>query len=80
VSLEARMACGIGYCHGCSHGAVGESEEAPLVCREGPVFAASLQPSADLAAHDSAHAPPTTVRPAQAAGRPLNGRGRRADG
>jgi dihydroorotate dehydrogenase electron transfer subunit len=38
VSLEARMACGIGYCHGCSHGAVGESEEAPLVCREGPVF------------------------------------------
>jgi dihydroorotate dehydrogenase electron transfer subunit len=38
VSLEARMACGIGYCHGCSHGAVGESEEAPLVCRDGPVF------------------------------------------
>ena len=28
VSLEAHMACGIGYCHGCSHGAVGESEEA----------------------------------------------------
>ena len=41
VSLEARMACGIGYCHGCSHGAVGESEEAPLVCREGPVFRAT---------------------------------------
>ncbi|MBX5490149.1 MAG: dihydroorotate oxidase electron transfer subunit [Chloroflexi bacterium] len=38
VSLEAHMACGIGYCHGCSHGAVGESEEAPLVCRDGPVF------------------------------------------
>jgi dihydroorotate dehydrogenase electron transfer subunit len=45
VSLEAHMACGIGYCHGCSHGAVGESEEAPLVCREGPVFRASNQPS-----------------------------------
>ena len=28
VSLEAHMACGIGYCHGCSHGAVGESEAA----------------------------------------------------
>lgn len=38
VSLEAHMACGLGYCHGCSHGAVGESEEAPLVCRDGPVF------------------------------------------
>jgi len=46
VSLEAHMACGIGYCHGCSHGAVGESEEAPLVCREGPVFRASCQSSA----------------------------------
>ena len=44
VSLEAHMACGIGYCHGCSHGAVGESEEAPLVCREGPVFRARHQP------------------------------------
>ncbi|HEY7068378.1 MAG TPA: dihydroorotate oxidase electron transfer subunit [Chloroflexota bacterium] len=43
VSLEAHMACGIGYCHGCSHGAVGESEEAPLVCREGPVFRATRQ-------------------------------------
>jgi dihydroorotate dehydrogenase electron transfer subunit len=47
VSLEAHMACGIGYCHGCSHGAVGESEEAPLVCREGPVFRASHQPTAE---------------------------------
>ncbi len=45
VSLEAHMACGIGYCHGCSHGAVGESEEAPLVCREGPVFRARLAPA-----------------------------------
>jgi dihydroorotate dehydrogenase electron transfer subunit len=42
VSLEAHMACGIGYCHGCSHGAVGESEEAPLVCREGPIFRCGL--------------------------------------
>jgi dihydroorotate dehydrogenase electron transfer subunit len=46
VSLEAHMACGIGYCHGCSHGAIGESEEAPLVCRDGPVFRASRQRSA----------------------------------
>jgi dihydroorotate dehydrogenase electron transfer subunit len=80
VSLEARMACGIGYCHGCSHGAVGESEEAPLVCREGPVFAASLAPAADRAGHGSADAPPTTARPAEPAGRPVDGRGRRVHG
>ncbi len=39
VSLEARMACGLGYCHGCSTGQVGLPEEAPLVCKDGPVFA-----------------------------------------
>jgi dihydroorotate dehydrogenase electron transfer subunit len=51
VSLEAHMACGIGYCHGCSHGAVGESEEAPLVCREGPVFRATYHPAASRLQH-----------------------------
>ena len=40
VSLEARMACGLGYCHGCSTGYPGLAEEAPLVCKDGPVFAA----------------------------------------
>ncbi len=39
VSLEARMACGLGYCHGCSTGHPGLAEEAPLVCTDGPVFA-----------------------------------------
>lgn len=39
VSLEAHMACGLGYCHGCSTGAPGLAAEAPLVCTEGPVFA-----------------------------------------
>jgi dihydroorotate dehydrogenase electron transfer subunit len=41
VSLEAHMACGLGYCHGCSSGAPGLAEEAPLVCRDGPVFRCS---------------------------------------
>ena len=38
VSLEAHMACGLGYCHGCSTGGTAGAEEAPLVCRDGPVF------------------------------------------
>lgn len=38
VSIEAHMACGIGYCHGCASGARGEGEESPLVCVDGPVF------------------------------------------
>lgn len=38
VSVEARMACGLGYCHGCSTGGTGSESEAPLVCRDGPVF------------------------------------------
>jgi dihydroorotate dehydrogenase electron transfer subunit len=39
VSIEARMACGLGFCHGCATGIVGASEESPLVCVDGPVFA-----------------------------------------
>ena len=38
VSVEAHMACGLGYCHGCSTGGTGAETEAPLVCRDGPVF------------------------------------------
>ncbi|RGC69192.1 Dihydroorotate dehydrogenase B (NAD(+)), electron transfer subunit [Micromonospora sp. MW-13] len=38
VSVEAHMACGLGYCHGCSSGQRGEGREAPLVCLDGPVF------------------------------------------
>ncbi|MEV0195757.1 hypothetical protein [Nonomuraea sp. NPDC050691] len=38
VALEAPMACGLGYCHGCSTGTQSSMEEAPLVCRDGPVF------------------------------------------
>lgn len=38
VSLEAHMACGIGYCHGCSSGQRTATAEAPLVCKDGPVF------------------------------------------
>ncbi|GAA0943162.1 dihydroorotate oxidase electron transfer subunit [Pseudonocardia zijingensis] len=38
VSLEAHMACGLGYCHGCSTGGPAEAQESPLVCRDGPVF------------------------------------------
>lgn len=36
VCLEAHMACGLGYCHGC---ATGTGNGPPrLVCRDGPVF------------------------------------------
>jgi dihydroorotate dehydrogenase electron transfer subunit len=38
VSLEAHMACGVGYCHGCATGTRGGPEESPLICRDGPVF------------------------------------------
>lgn len=39
VSLEAHMACGLGYCHGCAAPVESaETEEGPLVCVDGPVF------------------------------------------
>lgn len=38
VSLEAHMACGIGYCHGCSAGRRSADAEDPLICRDGPAF------------------------------------------
>jgi dihydroorotate dehydrogenase electron transfer subunit len=37
VSLESRMACGIGACYGCSRKTVGGNRK---VCRDGPVFPA----------------------------------------
>lgn len=39
VSLEAHMACGIGYCHGCASGRRDPAAESPLICAVGPVFA-----------------------------------------
>lgn len=39
VAVEAHMACGMGYCHGCSAWVHGADQEGPLVCRDGPVFA-----------------------------------------
>jgi dihydroorotate dehydrogenase electron transfer subunit len=40
VSLEAHMACGLGYCHGCAAPISARAdEEGPLVCLDGPVFA-----------------------------------------
>ncbi|POH68819.1 dihydroorotate oxidase electron transfer subunit [Cryobacterium zongtaii] len=43
ASLEAHMACGLGYCHGCA-GPVrtDPSVEGPLVCADGPVFDARI--------------------------------------
>jgi dihydroorotate dehydrogenase electron transfer subunit len=38
VSVEAHMACGLGYCHGCASGARSEGDESPLICQDGPVF------------------------------------------
>jgi len=47
VSLEAHMACGLGYCHGCAAPvATGAEVEGPLVCVDGPVFDAVLPGSA----------------------------------
>ncbi|ASO22000.1 dihydroorotate dehydrogenase electron transfer subunit [Actinoalloteichus hoggarensis] len=39
VSVEAHMACGLGYCHGCASAAATTEGESPLVCADGPVFA-----------------------------------------
>jgi dihydroorotate dehydrogenase electron transfer subunit len=38
VSIEAHMACGLGFCHGCAAGRPGLPRETPLVCSDGPVF------------------------------------------
>lgn len=38
VSLEAHMACGLGYCHGCATAATTAASESPLICTDGPVF------------------------------------------
>lgn len=47
VSLEAHMACGLGYCHGCAAPvATDPAVEGPLVCVDGPVFDARLPGSA----------------------------------
>jgi dihydroorotate dehydrogenase electron transfer subunit len=48
VSLEAHMACGLGFCHGCAAGRPGAPHETPLVCADGPVF--RHDPAADEAA------------------------------
>lgn len=45
VSVEAHMACGLGYCHGCASPST-RAEEAPLVCRDGPCFRFEPSPSA----------------------------------
>ena len=50
VSLEAHMACGLGFCHGCSTGHPGLTREKPLVCADGPVFRHTPTPSAPGAA------------------------------
>ena len=50
VSVEAHMACGLGYCHGCASGARSEGEETPLICKDGPVFAWELNHSAHATA------------------------------
>jgi dihydroorotate dehydrogenase electron transfer subunit len=40
VSLEARMACGVGVCQGCAVGVKGSRYA--LVCKDGPVFRSDL--------------------------------------
>jgi dihydroorotate dehydrogenase electron transfer subunit len=46
VSVEAHMACGLGYCHGCASAATAVTTESPLVCVDGPVFALTGTPLA----------------------------------
>ncbi|WP_431905745.1 hypothetical protein [Micromonospora carbonacea] len=47
VSVEAHMACGLGYCHGCAlPGPADPEREGPLVCFDGPVFAVQGSPGA----------------------------------
>lgn len=46
VSVEAHMACGLGYCHGCASGARSEGDESPLICNDGPVFSWEPVPAA----------------------------------
>lgn len=47
VSVEAHMACGMGYCHGCVlPGPTAAGREGLLACADGPVFAFSPEPSA----------------------------------
>lgn len=41
ASIEAPMACGLGYCHGCATGVPTAAAESPLVCSDGPVFRCS---------------------------------------
>ena len=44
VSLEEKMACGVGVCLGCpvkirrGHGLLGEGFEFRMVCKDGPIF------------------------------------------
>lgn len=39
ASVEAHMACGLGYCHGCAAPLTADpDQEGPLVCVDGPVF------------------------------------------
>ena len=43
ASLEAHMACGLGYCHGCAAPVRTDPDsEGPLVCADGPVFDARI--------------------------------------
>jgi dihydroorotate dehydrogenase electron transfer subunit len=41
VSLEERMACGIGACLGCAVNIRGKNPETKMVCKDGPVFKAN---------------------------------------
>jgi dihydroorotate dehydrogenase electron transfer subunit len=38
TSVEAHMACGLGYCHGCATPLPHDGEDSPLVCTDGPAF------------------------------------------
>ncbi|HET6356864.1 dihydroorotate oxidase electron transfer subunit [Streptomyces sp.] len=56
VSLEAHMACGLGYCHGCASGTRGGPVESPLICKDGPVFRIGGDPAGGISAGEAAEA------------------------
>ena len=73
VSLEARMACGLGYCHGCSTGEKGLAREAPLVCKDGPVFLARAELAPARAGRGTWDRPGAWIPTTPGSARPLRG-------
>ncbi|HET9081690.1 MAG TPA: hypothetical protein VFO01_14430 [Trebonia sp.] len=62
VSIESRMACGLGYCHGCALPAGHADAEGPLACVDGPVFSLILSDEQEGGVHFLFHATKIEIR------------------